>query len=120
MNQMIRDALQVDASIVKGGHFRGERDYGEDEEFTLELLKSELRNYYVYITELPGSILRVGLPETWDQPNTGWFQRDAGLKVDEEGLVVSVNGEALEPNRMYLIATLGDFFRSRDGPSIGT
>ena len=115
-----RDALQVDACIVKGGHFRGERDYGDNEEFTLELLKSELGNSQVYITELPGSILRVGLRETWDQPNTGWFQHDAGLKVDEEGLVVSINGEALEPNRMYLIATLGDFFRSRDGPSIGT
>lgn len=32
---------------------------------------------------------------------------------------MSVNSEPLNPNRIYVIATLEDWFRSRDGPSIG-
>jgi 2',3'-cyclic-nucleotide 2'-phosphodiesterase (5'-nucleotidase family) len=116
---IIRDALQVDAFVAKGGNIRGSRDYEEHEQFTLELLQSELENVDVYIAQLPGDILRGALRETWTQPGTGWFQHDVGIVVDSEGLVVSVNGEPLDPNRMYVIATLEDWFRPRDGPSIG-
>jgi 2',3'-cyclic-nucleotide 2'-phosphodiesterase (5'-nucleotidase family) len=116
---IVRDALRVDAFIAKGGNIRGSRNYRDDEQFTLELLRTELENVDIYITELPGSILRVALRETWTQPGTGWFQYDARVLVDDVGYVVSVNGEQLDPNRMYVIATMEDFFRSRDGPSIG-
>jgi 2',3'-cyclic-nucleotide 2'-phosphodiesterase (5'-nucleotidase family) len=119
LGSIVRDALGVDAFIAKGGNIRGSRHYRDDEQFTLELLRSELENVDIYKTQLPGSILRVGLRETWTQPGTGWFQHDAGVLTDDEGFVVSVNGEQLDPNRTYVIATMADFFRSRDGPSIG-
>ncbi|KAI2503075.1 hypothetical protein MHU86_11346 [Fragilaria crotonensis] len=116
---IIRDALQVDAFVAKGGNIRGSRNYEDDEQFTLELLQSELENVDVYIAQLPGAILQVGLRETWSKPGAGWFQHDVGVVVDKDGLVVSVHGEPLDPDRMYVIASLEDWFRSTDGPSIG-
>lgn len=122
LGNTIRDSLDgVDAFVAKGGNIRGGRDYddGDDEEFTLFLLRSELENVDLFVTQLPGSVLRVGLRETWTRPGTGWFQHDDGVIVDNDGYVVSIGGEPLDPDRMYNIATMEDFFRSRDGPSIG-
>jgi hypothetical protein len=122
LGNTIRDALpEVDAFIAKGGNIRGGRDYddNDNDEFTLFLLRSELENVDIFMTQLPGSVLRVGLRETWGRPNTGWFQHDDGIVVDEEGYVVSVAGEPLDVHRVYTIATMEDFFRSRDGPLIG-
>lgn len=108
-----------DAFVGKGGNIRGGRDYGEDEEYSLELLRSELGDASVYLAELPGYVLRMGLRETWQQPGTGWFQHDESIEVDSEGYVVRVGGEPLQLDRVYRIATFQDFFRARDGPSIG-
>jgi hypothetical protein len=110
---------KCDAFIAKGGNIRGGRDYRNDEHFTLEMLRSELEDVDVYVTQIPGSILRVGLRETWNRPGTGWFQYDAGVVVDSNGFVESIAGEPLDDSRMYTIVSMEDFFRSRDGPSIG-
>jgi len=116
----ICDAIpDCDAFAAKGGNFRGGRDYGADEEYSLELLRSEFGNVTVFVAELPGHILRTGLNETWKTPGSGWFQYDESIVVDREGHVVSVGGEPLELNRMYRIATFQNFFRARDGPTIG-
>lgn len=111
---------ECDAFIAKGGNIRGGREYEDDQEFTLELLQGELGNVSVYVTEIPGSVLLHGLRETWEWPSAGWFQHDSNVVVDQDGFVVSIGGERLDSNKMYRIATFEDFFRARDGPSIGT
>ena len=116
------------AFVAKGGNFHGGKTYDDvdgggalnQQQLTLELLLAELDNVIVSVTELPGRLLQVGLRETWDAPGTGWFQYDNAVVVDPNtGLVTHVAGEELDPHRLYKIATMNDFFRSRDGPTIG-
>ena len=72
------------------------------------------------IATLPGSVLKVGLRETWEAPNPGWFQFDDRLLVDPTTkLVTHVDGAPLDEARLYRVGTVADFFRKRDGPSIG-
>ena len=53
-------------------------------------------------------------------PSTGRFQYDDGLEVDADGYVTSVQGEPLDPERMYKVGSCErTYFRSRDGPIIG-
>jgi len=111
--------IPCDAFIVKGGNIRGGKLYPRDQQMTLEVLLSELSDTDMYVVEVPGSILRVGLRETWHQPGTGWFQYDDQVEIDDDGYVVAVDGQPLDVNRTYHIATLLDFFRARDGPTIG-
>jgi hypothetical protein len=72
--------------LIKGGNIRGGRDYGHHEYFTLEMLKSEMmETQEIFVVDLPGAILRVGLRETWHAPNPGWFQIDDKVLLDDEG-----------------------------------
>lgn len=121
----VREALNakshtVDCVLVKGGNIRGGRTYEPDDPFTLESLKSEIsEGQELVICRVPGSVLRVGLQETWTAPNPGWFQYDDGISTDEGGFVTHVGGKPIDPERMYAIASVSDFFRARDGPSFG-
>merc|ERR1712194_800400 len=71
------------------------------------------------VAEVPGSVIRVGLRETWKRANPGWFQYDDGVEVDSDGYVVQVGHHPIELDRKYRVGTVGDFFRASDGPSIG-
>ena len=74
----------------------------------------------ILVAETPGWALKVGLKETWTNPNPGWMQYDDGIEVDPETqLVVAIGGEPLDDNRIYRVGTVVDFFRPRDGPTIG-
>ena len=67
----MRDALNLDCGteegcrhcdcvIVKGGNFRGERDY-DSHKFSMEALKSEMDGRErVHIFLIPGSVLKTG------------------------------------------------------------
>jgi 2',3'-cyclic-nucleotide 2'-phosphodiesterase (5'-nucleotidase family) len=117
---IIRDALNVDAVLFKAGNIRGSRDYDDDEHFSMEMLQSELENVDVYVTQILGSVLEVGLHETWTQPNAGWLQYDKGISVDFLGRVTMVNHKPIVAERMYRIASFHDFFRKHDSPTIGS
>lgn len=125
----LRDALNgqpsslCDCVIVNGGcmPLLG-RNYSEDEHVSFELLQGELKQgANISIVELPGSLLRDSLRETWREENPGWMQSDDGMEVDDEGLVTVIGGELLAPDRIYRVGTVEDFFNSSlAGPSISS
>lgn len=127
LSQM-RDALNAkeanttpcDCCIIKGGNVRGGRDYSDNDQLTLEALKSELEERQeVQVCYLPGSIIRIGLQETWEMPNPGWMQYCDAVEVDDDGFVNTIRKQPLDTEKLYAVATFGDFFRKRDAPSIG-
>lgn len=99
---------------------RGGKDYADDEHLTLEVLQSELEETKeILIVPVPGFILRTGLRETWEAPNPGWMQYDDGVEIDQEGNVEKVNGQPLDISKVYKVASIVDFWRKRDSPTIG-
>jgi len=126
----VRDALNMydpigaipscDCALLKGGNVRGGKDYTEDEQLTLEVLQSELEETKeILIIPVPGFILRGGLRETWEAPNPGWMQYDDGVIVDKDGFVEKINGQPLDIAKVYKVASIVDFWRKRDSPTIG-
>jgi len=126
----IRDAMNmdtplgqdryVDCALLKGGNIRGGREYAFNDHITLEVLQSELEETKeIVVVKLPGSVLRVGLRETYQVPNPGWMQYDDEVHLDKDGYVTHVAGEPLDESRIYKVASISDFWRKRDAPSIG-
>ena len=125
----IRDALNmdmplgeryVDCALLKGGNIRGGREYKDDEHINLEVLQTEIEEAkQILVIPVPGSVLRVGLRETFGAPNPGWMQYDDEVELDDDGYVVSIAKQPLEPERIYKVASIVDFWRKRDAPSIG-
>jgi len=127
---MIRNALNLDCEvekphadccIIKGGSCaRGGKEYPDNSEITLEFLKAEMEEKQnVVVAEVPGAILRVGLRETWRNANPGWMQYDDSIEVDNDGFVITIGNKPIDVARLYRVGTVGDFFRSSDGPTIG-
>lgn len=125
----IRDAMNmdmplgeryVDCALLKGGNIRGGREYKDDEHINLEVLQTEIEEVkQILVVPVPGSVLRVGLRETFGAPNPGWMQYDDEVELDDDGYVVSIGKQPLDPERVYKVATIVDFWRKRDAPSIG-
>jgi len=126
----IRDALNMydplggtascDCAMLKGGNVRGGKDYKDDENLTLEVLQSELEETKIIVTvPVPGFVLKVGLRETYTAPNPGWMQYDDGVELDADGFVTKVGGEPIDLSRVYKVASISDFWRKRDAPTIG-
>jgi len=125
----IRDAMNmdmplgekyVDCALLKGGNIRGGREYKDDEHINLEVLQTEIEEAkQILVVPVPGSVLRVGLRETFGAPNPGWMQYDDEVELDDDGYVVSIGKQPLDPERVYKVATIVDFWRKRDAPSIG-
>jgi len=120
MHCAIGGPLRCHAAMLKGGNVRGGKDYTDDEHLTLEVLQSELEGTKeIVVVPVPGMVLRVGLRETYTAPNPGWMQYDDGVELDEDGFVTHVNGEPLDVSRVYNIASISDYWRKRDSPTIG-
>ena len=97
-----------DCVIVKVG-VRGERSYHTNK-FSLETLRSEFpRDKTVHVFEVPGEVLRTGLRESWKKPGNGWMQHCDGVKVDGDGLVISIGGKLLDPKRVYRVGSYHEF-----------
>jgi hypothetical protein len=121
MDDKLGGERSCDCALLKGGNVRGGRVYGEDEHLTLEILQSELEETKeVVIVPVPGLVLKVGLRETYNVPNPGWMQYDDGVQLDEQGLEVThIGGEPIDLARVYKVASISDFWRKRDAPTIG-
>jgi len=120
MDSAIGGEQRCDCSIIKGGNIRGGRAYADDEVLTLEVLQSELEDRKeVVVVPVPGLVLRVGLRETFGVPNPGWMQYDDGVLLDDDGFVTHVAGNPIDLAKTYKVATVSDFWRKRDAPTIG-
>jgi hypothetical protein len=102
----------VDGVLLMGGNIRGSSDYPEECFFSLEALEAEMKSDEVIgIVDMPGWALAQAVQETHSgDPIPGWLQFDGGIKEiypDSGGppIVTEVAGHALDPNRMYRIAT---------------
>lgn len=120
MNDPVGGEMSCDVALLKGGNVRGGRDYADDEHLTLEILQSELEETkIVVVVPVPGLVLKYGLRETWAAPNPGFMQCDDGVEVDDELFVTHVGGEPIDLTRVYKVASISDFWRKRDAPTIG-
>ena len=107
--------LHCDCCLIRGGNIKGGRDYPDETQFTLEVLRSEMtKPYEIVVVELPGSLLRGGLRETWQRPYPGWLQHDDRIETDEEGFVAAIGGEPLCDERSYRVG----FIFEDDGVSL--
>jgi len=121
MHTQIGNQPRCHCALLKGGNIRGGRDYESTEQLTLEVLQSELEETKeVVVVPVPGLVLRVGLRETFKVPNPGWMQYDDGVELDEEGFVTHIQNKPLDMSEVYNVATISDFWRKRDGPTIGS
>jgi len=107
--------LHCECCLIRGGNIKGGRDYPDETQFTLEVLRSEMtKPYEIVVVELPGSLLRGGLRETWQRPYPGWLQHDDRIETDEEGFVAAIGGEPLCDERSYRVG----FIFEDDGVSL--
>ena len=102
----------VDGVLLMGGNIRGSSDYLEGGFFSLEALEAEIKSDEVIgVVDMPGWVLAQAVQETHSgDPIPGWLQFDGDVKEiypDGDGppVVTEVAGYALDPNRMYRIAT---------------
>merc|ERR1719254_211529 len=47
------------------------------------------------------------------------MQYDDGIELDDDGYVTHVGCEPLDEQKIYRVASISDFWRKRDAPSIG-
>lgn len=105
-----KSCTPCDCVLINGGNFRGERLYADRAHMTLEDLMSELdEGIEIVIAEVLGSILQVGLRQTWGAPGGAWMQYDDQVVLDSQSLVASIAGQALDPNRLYRVGTSARF-----------
>jgi 2',3'-cyclic-nucleotide 2'-phosphodiesterase (5'-nucleotidase family) len=112
----VRDDLCADACLINGGGIRAGREYTET--FTYGDLEAELpfANEVVVVT-MPGRVLREAVAESRasaPRPAPGFLQVDAGVVVDAQQRVITVQGEALDDAREYRVATVRVLFDGMD------
>ena len=125
----LRSALNLDTKnygtdcdcvMIRGGKFRGERDYS-DPIFTLESLKTEFtKDEGVYIWNVPGHILQQGMKETWRCPNSAWMQCDDEVEIDSNCEITMIGRIPFCSQKIYRVGSLRNFNKNRGGtPTIG-
>ena len=112
----VRDDLCADACLINGGGIRAGREYTET--FTYGDLEAELpfANEVVVVT-MPGRVLREAVAASRasaPRPAPGFLQVDAGVVVDAQQRVITVQGEALDDAREYRVATVRVLFDGMD------
>ena len=112
--------IDCDCVMIRGGKFRGERNY-TDLIFTLESLKTEFtKDESVYIWSVPGHILQQGMQETWACPNSAWMQYDDEVEINSNGEIVMIGKIPFDPNKIYRVGSLANFRKDRGGtPTFG-
>ena len=112
--------IECDCVIIRGGKFRGERDYSELI-FTLESLKTEFtKDEGVYIYSIPGHILQRGIQETWVFPNSAWMQCDDEVIIDSNGKIDMIGNYSFDPEKIYRVGSFANLRKNRGGtPTFG-
>lgn len=109
----LRDALVADAAILNGGAIRGGRAY--EGRFTYADLQGEVpfENEMVVVA-MPGRVLSDAIAFSRARGESGGFlQVDDGI-VFEGGVVRSIRGDALDPDRAYRVGVVRNLLDGMD------
>eukprot|EP00948_MAST-09A_sp_MAST-9A-sp1_P004130 g4130.t1 len=115
-------ADHVDCCIAKGGWIRGDDVYSDDDQMTMGILKSELKDdSEIFIFEAKGSVLEDCIVHSWKKLSPGWFHHCDAVELDPQtGLIVKIAGKALDHDKIYRVASFLDFAREDDSPRLGS
>ncbi len=112
----VREALGVDGCIINGGGIRGAREYKT--RLTYGDLKSEVPfDNEIVCVQLPGHVLRdaISASRANAPAESGSFlQVDERLAIDAHGVLASVHGVPLDPERIYPIALVRELLFGLD------
>ncbi len=112
----VREALGVEGCIINGGGIRGSREYKTH--LTYGDLKTEVPfDNEIVCVKLPGRVLReaVSASRAKAPAESGSFlQVDERIVVDAHGVVESVHGVPLDPDRDYVIALVRELLFGLD------
>jgi hypothetical protein len=112
-------SMRVDAVLLMGGNIRGGTDYKSQPFFSLEALEAEINaDETLGIVPMPGWLVEAGTVATHSGPPIpGWMQYDVDVIETDDGRITHVGGEALDPQRMYRVATkIGDLTNGQSAP----
>lgn len=98
-----------DCVLINGGNFRGERQY-ETSHLSLEDLMSEIdESVEIVVAELPGSLLKGALRETWRGVSGAWMQHDDLVEVNSSGEIIFIAGAPLNLHQIYRVGSTRRF-----------
>ena len=83
------------------------------------MLESEIQETEVIaVVTMPGWLLADGIQATHiGDPKPGWMQYDYGVEKNSSGVVTHVNGQPLDRDRIYRVATkIGDLTNGQSPP----
>ncbi len=130
MGDLVADAMRwatgADIAITNGGGIRGDRTYEPGTVLTRKDILTELPfGNKTVVTEIPGSQVLAALENGFSQveKGAGRFPQVSGLTVvwdpaappGRRVVSVAVNGQPLEPDRLYKVATNDYMLRGGDG-----
>ena len=112
----VREALGAEGCIINGGGIRGSREY--DARLTYGDLKSEVPfDNEIVVVSLPGHVLREAITASRASApaeSGSFLQVDERLEVDAHGVLTSVRGVPLDPERDYSIALVRELLFGLD------
>ncbi len=113
---LIRDTLHADVCVINGGGVRGAREYRS--RITYGDLKAELPfDNEVVVVPLPGAVLGAAIAASRSQTPAevgAFLQVDNGTMVDAYGVLTTISGEPVDPNRNYAVALVRELLTGLD------
>jgi len=106
----LRKSLELEVVLLDGGNIRGNSDY-PDGTFSLAALRKEQPfESEIAVMRIPGQVLSDALhfsrQKEGVEENAGYLQRDDRVTVDASKRITHINGEPIDPQRLYLSGML--------------
>jgi hypothetical protein len=111
LNCASRKGARVEATIIAGGTIRGAGLHAPDAYFSMKSLLSEFKEVTsIGCVIIPGSVLAAGVAATRGRPSPWMMQCDESV-IELDGRVTHVDGSALDPDRLYTVASTDDLWK---------
>ncbi len=112
----LRDVFEADGALFNGGGIRGAREYTG--RLTYGDIETEVPfENEVVLARLPGSVVRDAVASSRAKApieSAGFLQVDDRMRVDEMNRVIEIDGEPLDPARLYRITLVRKLFEGLD------
>ena len=120
-----RDGFNIDLAtpycdlcLMPGGNIRGGKLYERDEYFSLEALKSEVHpKMNIAVVKMPGQVIFDSVKSSHSKGHHPYYLHyDDRVTVNEDHEVTHINGEALDPKKLYNVAYPPGEIKAENGP----